>query len=172
MDQSGPGNHVIAPSLIIDKWATRPVWARALDWILSAFMWLLYIYMIRTALIDVAWFGAEIWSWMFRGDGPPPVPEISGFLHTAGVYGIVIVLNTLILVIWARYNQIRFGELHQRKAVRLVTVEDLAELYCLPTEDVAQWQTSRILTMRHGADGSLLGVTAREAGIAEYNPKC
>ena len=155
----------VAPR-IIDRSSTRPPWARGLDWVLSAIVWLLYFYMIRIALVDLYYLISETFTWMFAGGDPPSVPAISRLSRTLWDYFIVALTNAMILIAWARYNQYRFGGHHHRIAGRAVSVEDLAALYRLSGEDIARWQGSRILAMQHDPDGTLVSVTTRDAGDA------
>jgi biofilm PGA synthesis protein PgaD len=90
------------------------------------------------------------------------VPEIARVFKTLWDYFIVAVANGMILIAWARYNQYRFGGHHPGFAGKAVSVEDLAALYRVPGEDIARWQSSRILAMQHDAGGTLLSVTARD----------
>ena len=155
---------MIGPSLIIDRSSTRPAWARGLDWVLSALVWLLYFYLIREALIDLYYMTSESFAWMFLGGAPPSVPEIARVFRTLWDYLIVALANAMILIAWARYNQYRFGGYHERFAGKAVRVEDLAALYRLPAADIARWQAARTLVMQHDADGTLVSVTAKDAG--------
>jgi biofilm PGA synthesis protein PgaD len=149
-------------SLIIDKSSTRPRWARGLDWVLSALVWLIYLYMIREALIDLYLLANESFYWVFTRSHRPAVPEISRFLSTLRAYAIAVVVNGAILLAWAGYNQLRFRGRGRRSPVKPVDVDDLAALYHVPSQDIAQWQGSRILSMQHDADGNLVKVTSKE----------
>jgi biofilm PGA synthesis protein PgaD len=153
---------MIPASLIIDKSSTRPRWARGLDWVLSALVWLIYLYMIREALIDIYLLINESLHWLFTRSQRPAVPEISRFLSTLRAYGIAVVVNGAILFAWAGYNQLRFRGRGRRSPAKLVDVEDLAALYHVPSQDIAKWQASRIMSMHHDADGNLVGVTTKE----------
>jgi len=149
------------PSLIIDKSRSRPAWARRRDWVLTALMWLLYLYLVREALGDMVDLVTESFEWVAGGQRPY-LPAISRFLRTLQNYGIVILANGVILIAWALYNQLRFRGQADRRDIRAsVSVADLAALYEVPAADVAIWQQSRILVMRHAPDGRLITVTAR-----------
>ncbi len=150
--------------LVIQKSGTRPLLARGFDAFLSVGMWLLYFYMIRRVLADSFLFSEETFSWMFDGTARPFVPEITRFLGTLRIYGAFVLLNSGILIYWALYNQFRFGGLPRPKTDRLVSVDDLARLYRIPAADIVRWQESRISSMRHSADGTLIEVTSGRTG--------
>jgi len=148
--------------MIIDNSRKRSAWSRRRDWLLSAAMWLLYLFLIRQALVDLYELARDLLQWRFWGADRPSLPAISRFLDILKDYGLVILANGAILILWALYNQVRFGGPELRVARPPVGVADLAELYGLPAEDIAVWQRSRILTMDHGPDGALVKVTAKK----------
>lgn len=153
---------MIGSSLIIDKSSTRSAWARGRDWVLSALAWLLYLYVIREVFIDLYYITTQSFTWMFDGSGRPSVAAMARFFSTLRLYGVVVLANGVILIVWALYNQLRFRGQYRRVADRPVTVEDLATLYRLPAADIARWQGSRILVMHHDADGTLTNVAAKD----------
>ena len=155
---------MIGSPLIIDKSSTRPAWKRVLDWILSALMWLLYFYMIKEVLIDLYRITTGSLVWMFDRGNRPSLLEVSNLFQTLRIYGIVILGNSVILIVWALYNQVRFSGHDQPAAGSKVSVDDLATLYRLSAEDIAGWQGSRVLSMQHDADGTLVKVTANDVG--------
>ena len=127
-------------------------------------MWLLYLYMVRQAIIDLYYVITETFEWAFAADERPYLPTMSHLLRTLRGYGIVVLANSAILVIWALYNQIRFRGRERRRAGKPVSVADLAELYGFPAEDIAFWQGSRILIMQHDSDGNLVRVISKDGG--------
>jgi len=127
-------------------------------------MWLLFLYFIRIALVDIYAVTEGLIIWLYAGESRPYVPAIDDLFSTLRTYGLVILANGVILILWARYNQHRYGGPDQRLPDRLVSVADLAELYSQPVADVAHWQDSRIVVMTHDTDGTLREVTTRDAG--------
>ena len=158
-----------AASLIINRSSTQPAWTRALDMVLSALVWLLYLFLIRQALIDLYYLATESFAWLFAGADRPSAPTLGRLFDTLRDYAMVIVANGATLILWARYNQLRFSGQHQRGNGNPVSVHDLAALYRLPADDVASWQAARILTMQHHADGTLAWVT--ETGVGSGAPR-
>jgi biofilm PGA synthesis protein PgaD len=152
------------PSLIINQSSSRPIETKRLDGILSALMWLMYLYMIREAFIDLYYIITESFEWMVAGHKLPHLLAIADLLHTLGFYVIIILANGAILITWALYNQFRFRGMDRRKNPKPVSVADLAGLYGLPAEDIANWQSSRILVMDHNPDGTLTRVISKVGG--------
>ncbi len=166
MGEPGQRSHVIGTSLIIDKASKRPRWAQRLDWVFSALMWLVYLYLVRDALVDLIVLVKDTLEWVLAGDDAPYLAAISRFLRTLQDYAIVIVANGAALLIWAKYNQARFRKRDLRKPAELVSVEDMARLYGLPADDLDSWRQSRILIMRHDEHGQLLRVISVDPGVA------
>jgi biofilm PGA synthesis protein PgaD len=156
---------VRGPSLIIDKWSTRPAWARCRDWLLSALMWLAYLYLLRVAIVDLYHLMVDSFEWLFASGGRPHATAISQFLGTLEIYGIVILADGAILITWALYNWRRYGRSDRHRDHDPVSVDDLALLYELPAEDIARWQRSRILVMQHNLDGTLDRVISKDRDL-------
>jgi hypothetical protein len=70
------------PSLIINQSSSRPIETKRLDGILSALMWLMYLYMIREAFIDLYYIITESFEWMVAGHKLPHLLAIADLLHT------------------------------------------------------------------------------------------
>jgi biofilm PGA synthesis protein PgaD len=152
---------VRGPSLIIDKSGTRPTWTRYRDWLLSGLMWLAYLYFLRVAIGDLYHLIVDSFEWLFASGERPHATAISQFLGTLWIYGIVILVDGAILIAWALYNWRRYGRLDRYRDRSPVSVDDLAQLYKLPAEDIALWQRSRILVMQHNLDGTLERVISK-----------
>jgi biofilm PGA synthesis protein PgaD len=127
-------------------------------------MWVLYLYFIRDALIDLYYLIEDSLQWALAGAQRPELPTISRFLDTMENYGIVVAANGAALIVWALYNQVRFRGRDRHRAGEPVNVTDLSDLYGIPAADIATWQRSRILVMQHDPDGTLVAVTPRDPG--------
>jgi len=156
---------VSEPSLIIDKSSTRPAWARCRDGLLSALMWLAYLYFLRVAFVDLYHLIVDSFEWLFASGGRPQATAISQFFGTLWIYGIVILADGAILITWALYNWRRYGRSNRYLDHDPVSIDDLAQLYELPAEDIARWQRSRILVMQHNLDGALERVISKDPDL-------
>ena len=79
-------------------------------------------------------------------------------IDTLTSYAFVVLINTAMLFAWARYNQIRFRGKDRRKAMPVVTVADYSRMYGFAPEEIAAWQSARILIVHHDEDGKLVQV--------------
>jgi biofilm PGA synthesis protein PgaD len=135
-----------------------------MDWVLSAAMWLLYLYFIREALVDVYYLAEDSLQWALAGAERPELPTIRRFLDTMENYGIVVLANGGALITWALYNQIRFRGRDRHRPGESVSATDLSELYGIPVEEIVAWQGSRILEMHHDDAGTLVKVVPKDPG--------
>ncbi len=134
-------------------------------------MWLLYLYFIREALVDLYDLIEDSFDWAFSGTPWMRLPAISRFINALRDDGLVVLANGAILIIWSLYNQVRFRAGNDRsRGNDPVTVADLAELYGVPAADVAAWQQARILVMTHALDGTLSEVVSKDREIVPAAP--
>lgn len=127
------------------------------DWILSAAMWILYLYLIREVFSDLYLLVDEAYEWAVFQAPRPDLPEVFRFLYVLGLYAVVVIVNGAILIGWASYNRFRFRGTDDRKAVTAVSVVGLGRFFGVSGEQVAEWQRARSLIMIHDADGKLVG---------------
>jgi biofilm PGA synthesis protein PgaD len=165
--QPRPGDPIIRRPLIIDGADTRSVWLRRRDWILSVAMWLVYLYLIREAFEDLYVLTDEAFGWTFSHAARPELPGMFRLLSTFGLYAVVVVVNGVLLIGWALYNQYRFGGRDSRKMIAAVSVADLGSRYGFPGDEVAQWQQARTLVIAHDGEGKLLTVMSLPAAAAD-----
>lgn len=149
--------------MIIDEAANRPTARRYLDRALTALMWLLFLYLIKDAFIDLYRLARETFEWMFLHDDRPDMPTLFGFLTTLGLYGLVATLNGAILMGWAFYNQLRFQGRATRQGIAAVTLAQLGALHAVSAEQVAAWQSYRSVVVTLDDAGTLVSVAPEAA---------
>jgi len=125
-------------------------------------MWLVYLYFLRVAIVDLYQLIVDSFEWLFANGERPHATAISQFLDMSWIYGIVILVDGAILIMWALYNRRRYGRLDRYRDRNPVSVDDLAQLYKLPAEDIVLWQRSHILVMQHNLDGALERVISKD----------
>ncbi|MFN7190118.1 MAG: poly-beta-1,6-N-acetyl-D-glucosamine biosynthesis protein PgaD [Rhodospirillales bacterium] len=166
MGQPRSWRYIIRPPLIIENTGKGAVWKRRRDAALSAGMWLVYLYWVRAALIDVGTLAAEGYAWAFLGAAKPALGAIALFGTTVLPYLAIVAANAILLISWARYNQARFrGHERHRNAVPIGPA-DLGALYAIETKDVGGCQAARLLAIRHAPDGTIVEIAFEENGLA------
>lgn len=129
-------------------------------------MWIVYLYWIRAALVDIGTLAAEGFAWAFMGAAKPELKAIALFGTTVLPYLAIVAANAALLILWARYNQARFrGHERHRNAVS-VGPADLGALYSMATADVVACQAARLLTIRHAPDGTIVEIIFDDNGVA------
>lgn len=124
-------------------------------------MWLVFLYMISDALIELYGLIAESATWILAGAEKPLLPTLARLAGMIETYGAVVLINGGLLILWALYNQARFRGHDRHRSRNPVNVDDLAARYARPVEDIVQWQQADILMMHHGPDGNLTEVVTK-----------
>lgn len=140
--------------LIISAKNVQPLFSRIVDVLLTIVLWIAYIYLMD----DFFRFLTTIFYWAVFNVATPELPAAFKILHTMEYYLIIIVINSGILLSWAMYNQIRFRGKERRKPIPAIGAADLAQLYNVKPEEVAEWQRLKIITMHHDAYGNLIKI--------------
>ena len=71
-------------------------------------------------------------------------------------YGVAIMVNTFMLIAWARYNQFRFGRRNRRRRSAAVTAQEMGSFFALTPEQVAACQRAKRNVMIHDERGHLV----------------
>lgn len=88
-----------------------------------------------------------------------------GFLNLLTIYALVILAMGGALILWAKYNHLRFRGMDRRKEIEPPTNDQLAILQHQTVQTIAQWQSSRVMTVHHDTHGVIL--TVELAGSSE-----
>lgn len=158
---------MIRSKWIIDVASGRPAWLRWRDWILSAAMWILYLYLIREVFTDIYRLVDEGYAWAFLGAAHPNLPTVFRFMYTLGLYSVIVIVNGMVLIGWAAYNRYRFRGPDHRRAIGMVSLAQLGQFYGVPAETVAEWQQARSLIMIHDAGGKVLAAMPKPVDTVE-----
>ena len=129
-------------------------------------MWLVYLYWIRAALLDLAALASDGFAWGFLGAAAPDLTAIALFGRTVLPYLAVVAANAVLLIVWARYNQMRFRGHERHRSVVLVGPADFAALYSMEAADVVACQAARRLAIRLAPDGTIIDIAFDENGRA------
>jgi poly-beta-1,6-N-acetyl-D-glucosamine biosynthesis protein PgaD len=129
-------------------------------------MWVIYLYLIREVFGDLYLMVDEAFAWAFGHVPRSDLPTAFRFLYTLALYGVVVVVNGMLLIGWALYNQYRFRGRDSRKAIAAVSVDDLGRFHGFSGDEVARWQQARTLVIIHNGEGKLLAVMPTPMGEA------
>lgn len=140
---------------IIEAKDNQPLYIRVRDVIFTAIMWGAYFYLLQDFFV----FASTLYDWKIAGIMGEKLEKAFEIISTMEVYLHVILINSMLLISWALYNQVRFRGKDRRKPPRIIGPEDLAMYYGITTDDVIAWQNTRILTMHHDTVGTIEKVT-------------
>lgn len=76
------------------------------------------------------------------------------FVDLMSKIGWSILIVFLILRLWGYYNYVRFGKQSKRKVTPLTTIEQLAEHYHIPVDDVRRMRSEKEVIWRYPSDVS------------------
>ena len=142
--------------LIIDRPELQSGQQRAVYHVLTAMFWLLWVVLWLPLVTLLAWFffGYQFHFHMIKLDG------YVGFLDVLSIYGLVILGMSGSLMLWAKYNHLRFRGMDRRKSFNPPITAELALLHGQTTQDIEQWQDLDIVCVHHDAHGRIERVDA------------
>lgn len=114
-----------------------------IDLVLTLVAWLGFGYLIYLGLIKALTENAFL--------GPRPFEST---LVTLALYFIIALVNGLILIMWAKYNQFRFRVERRKRRPALATTE-LAGSFHITPELVTELNKGRVLTVHHNSTGGI-----------------
>ncbi|MDQ7882307.1 poly-beta-1,6-N-acetyl-D-glucosamine biosynthesis protein PgaD [Atlantibacter hermannii] len=114
-----------------------------IDLVLTLVAWLGFGYLIYLGLIKALTENA------FLGRRP-----FESTLVTLALYFIIALVNGLILIMWAKYNQFRFRVERRKRRPALATTE-LADSFHITPELVTELNKGRVLTVHHNSNGGI-----------------
>lgn len=131
---------------IIDMPRLRTQLVKLRDWLMTALWWIFWLYLIRevfTITVDLV---------AARSDAirMQAVAEIAG---TFAFYFQIILINGLMLILWARYNRFRFRGKDRRSAKSSVSQEEIAESLEMSVALVKTAQRARRMIVHHDGLG-------------------
>ena len=119
-----------------------------LDALLTAIAWIGFGYLCITGVNAV----------LEHANAGPEVPFWSALLPTMGtlsIYVVVGLINGIVLLSWALYNQLRFRGLDRRKAIPALRSDELARSFGVSGQRLAELQKAKIAVVDHEADGAI-----------------
>lgn len=134
---------------------------------LTLAFWSIWLYILTPLLSLLTWiFGLSLFYEEFVArDGAAEILDMLPFLLFSAT------LPSAALLIWARYNYLRFRGIQRRARRSDVSLEELA-IYCgLEEEMILLLQNSPLLTVEHDGQGKLLEVHPGPLIFADNQPR-
>lgn len=125
-----------------------------IDLVLTLAAWLGFGYLIYLGLVKALAENAFM--------GPRPFEST---LVTLALYFLIALINGLILILWAKYNQLRF-RVERRKRRPALAPTELAVSFHITPELVTELNKGRVLTVHHNSMGGISYVDVNQ-GINE-----
>ncbi len=117
-----------------------------IDTVLTIAAWLGFGYLIYLGLIKALTENAFL--------GPRPFEST---LVTLALYFVIALVNGLILIMWAKYNQFRF-RVERRKRRPALAPTELADSFHITPQLVTELNKARVLTVHHNSLGGIATV--------------
>ena len=151
MEKSGQGHSPRNNPLIIDRPDLQSWQQMLVSRLLTTIFWALWVvlWLPLVTLAGWAFFGLQFHFHFLELDG------YAGFLDLLTYYALVIAGLGGALIVWAKYNHLRFRGMDRRKAAVPVTLEALAWPSGHPASELRNWQQLRIMTVHHDAHGRI-----------------
>ncbi len=124
--------------------------------------WMIYIYLWLPLITLVAWwFGAKLFHLhMIQLDG------YKGLLGNLGLYAVIIVVISMILIGWAELDRMRFKDKLRRLVNNTVTVGEIAQKYNMHEDDLTQLRQKKSMLVHFSDDGFISNIN--EYAVANH----
>jgi len=145
--------------LIIEKPELQTITQRYGWSSVTFFFWILYIYLWIPLITLVAWLvGAKLFHLnMIQLKG------YEGLVDNLGLYSLIIVLISVILIGWAEIDRMRFKNKLRRLDHEEVTISDIAKKYNLQENQLTQLRQKKSMIVHFSDKGAI-------SDIVEYIP--
>ncbi|WP_455555226.1 poly-beta-1,6-N-acetyl-D-glucosamine biosynthesis protein PgaD [Comamonas sp.] len=134
----------------------RGWWRHALDIVLTVTAWASFIYLWGRGLHTVLT-GKDI-----DGFDLPWVQQLLPTLHDFSAYIVAILLQGLLLLLWARYNASRFRHRQRRTSTRPLEDQNLLRDYGVAPSGLAQLRRKTVSTIHHTRHGKIVQITSSD----------
>ena len=133
-----------APELLTGRERTR-------DTVVTAIMWLVYLYLWVPLISLFAWaLGVEFaYDVMIRSGGA------AGLGDVIFVYGVIVAVILGTVVAWSVSNKIRFGKLTRRREHPIVSDDSIRAYFEIDATTFAGLRDGRVVAVEFGQDGVL-----------------
>lgn len=162
MEKSGPRAAPRHAPLIIDRPDLQSWPQKAVSRALTTLFWLAWLALWLPLVTLAGWlaFGWQFHLHMFDLGG------LNGLEERAGFYLAVVLATNGLLVLWAKYNHLRFRGVERRKPYPAVTDADRAAYTGLPEKAFVQWRGHRVMTVEHDLHGGIARIIPQTSPAA------
>lgn len=145
-------------ALIIDRPELQTWRQRAVFGALTAAFWVVWVLLWLPAITLLGWlaFGYQFRYHMIVLEG------YRGFLGLVAIYGAVVVVFGGALILWAKYNHLRFRGMDRRKPFPVPSAGAVAQWFGQPERAIVQWRGYAVMTVEHDDQGHVVRVVPRE----------
>lgn len=122
-----------------------------LDVVLTLLAWLAFVYLFAQGIWAVG-------TGRMEGLDMPFISRARPSMGTLSTYALAMLLQGLLLVLWALYNWGRFGSKQRRNADIAVSDESLTHLYGIDPSTLQRLRIQPVSVIYHTPDGSIAAV--------------
>lgn len=119
---------------------------KLVDIVLTLIGWIGFIWLFTTGLLALV--KASPWG------GPRP---LTSELSTLTLYAVIGLFNALVLIAWAKYNQVRFRVERRSRRPGLVQ-QEVAKSFAITAQDVTTLSSHDVLRVHHDEHGQITGI--------------
>lgn len=126
--------------------SARGVWRHVIDVVLTGLAWVTFIYFFARGIWSIA-LGGNV------GMDMPLLSQISATLSDISVYVLAMLLQGLVLIIWARYNAWRFRGKQRRAKASSISSNATQAFYRLDASSLQELRQAPISVIHHTDEG-------------------
>jgi biofilm PGA synthesis protein PgaD len=130
---------------------TRSPVAAFIDTLLTALAWLFFIYLLGSGMLAILT-GAR------SAPDLSPLARVLPSMGTLSIYVAVAVVNALVLLLWARYNAVRYGGMDRRSPSEHLDDVRLARSFGVDIVQRMRSARSKAMTVHHTDEGRIRGI--------------
>jgi len=131
--------------------------------LLTILGWIAFFFLFGSGIVDILI--GEV-----RGpDAPWLPPLLLASMNTVIGYVVFVLAGTLLLFIWAKYNQIRFIGKDRRKFLAPLSREEFRARFGLSDSQLDAMRHVRVITIHHEDDGSIRTIEITHADTTAQN---
>lgn len=152
MEKSGQGPEARNMNpLIIDRPDLQSWRHKLVSGLLTTTFWVVWIalWMPLVTLAGWVFFGEQMHFHMIRLEG------YRAALDLALIYAVVIVALMSSLIVWAKYNHLRFRGVDRRKPRPGIAIEEIGRCVAASPGEVARWRSLRVMHVSHDEHGRI-----------------